>query len=215
MTIKIKNKENVVVPGVRICLLFLICFVISQQSATSEGNINYPIKFVGVSKCRKCHEDTNKIKNTGNQFSLWQQSAHSKAFKTLKTRKAKKTARKMGIKKPHESEKCLVCHRTAFKAPSNKLNRSFNGEDGVQCESCHGAGGKYSEEKTMKKIARERKVSNGTKYAKKWGLSYPDEKTCLKCHTKSIDRAGITYFNPTDKPFDYKAASLKIIHKRP
>ncbi len=73
-------------------------------------------------------------------------------------------------------------------------------EEGVSCESCHGAGKSYFKKKTMKAIA-EGKIDRASV-----GLTKPDATVCAKCHNEN---------NPFHQGFDFDAAYAKIAHPRP
>ena len=94
------------------------------------------------------------------------------------------------------------------------FGKKFKMEDGVHCESCHGAGGKYWKKKIMKKIAKEGGPLK-SETAKKLGLIQPDEKLCRTCHAPQVEIAGVTYKNPTYKDFDFIERAKDIAHLRP
>ncbi|MCX6152406.1 MAG: cytochrome c family protein [Ignavibacteriales bacterium] len=136
-------------------------------------NTNAQAKFVGVKMCGACHKgEKNK-----NVFEKWSASDHSKAFETLKNNKSKEIAKKMGISDPSASDKCLSCHVT-------NLTKK---EEGISCESCHGAGSDYKAKTVMEK--RELAKQKGLILGK------GDADLCKKCHNQK---------SPTYKPFDYK-----------
>jgi hypothetical protein len=100
-------------------------------------------KYVGARKCRSCH----KKEEIGNQYGIWLESKHAKAFETLATEKAREWAAKEGIEDPQTADECLKCHATAHGVPDDRLSMKFDRTAGVQCESCHGAGKDYSKKK--------------------------------------------------------------------
>lgn len=158
-------------------------------------------KYVGAKKCKMCHNKKKEIQ----QFSLWQNSAHSKAYETLASDRAKKLALNAGVEgNPQEAKECLECHVTGYGSDSTAFAESFNLEDGIQCESCHGPGSEYKSMKIMSKskYASQRDVQH--ELAINSGLLAPDEKTCLKCHNEK---------SPAFKGFDYIAYYEKINHE--
>ncbi|MCP4751920.1 MAG: hypothetical protein GY866_13580 [Proteobacteria bacterium] len=169
-------------------------------------------KFVGVGKCKICHR---KDKN-GNAYKIWKKTRHAKAFETLGTAKAKKEAEKEGIKaSPQKAEACLICHETGAGFPESSFARSFRPENGIQCESCHGAGSDYRKKRTMKALHKQY-LQGRTKLAEKYGFSHGDEKTCTeRCHRPEVVVNGITYKNRAFKKFDYKERLKKIEHPIP
>lgn len=187
--------------------LFSITVLAPQVEAKS-------FKYIGVKKCSKCH----KKKKQGEQFKIWQKSKHSKAFETLASDKAKKKAAELGVSgSPQKAEACLVCHTTGYGQPASMFGKRFKVSDGVQCETCHGAGSGYKKKKIMKKIYKEhgpdKKGDSPT--AKETGLLVPDENTCKGCHVKEITRNGKTFKNPSYKDFDFAKKAKKIEHPVP
>ncbi|MCB0834094.1 MAG: cytochrome C554, partial [Bacteroidetes bacterium] len=85
------------------------------------------------------------------------------------------------------------------------LDAKFHGdkykkEDGVGCESCHGAGGDYWTKEVMQA------VTDGTTDGASVGLIKPDEKVCKTCHNEE---------SPTAKEFNFAEMYPKIAHERP
>ena len=175
-------------------LLFWQAPVGAQEGAEEKSKAAY----IGVDGCAKCH----KRKSTGNQLGKWKEAKHSKAYATLATPKAKEIAAAKGIADPQKDGKCLKCHITAHGVPAELIAAPPEGkkglviEDGVGCESCHGAGSLYKGRKIMKD--REASIAAG--------LAIPDEQTCKKCHNDE---------SPTFEAFDYAKMKAKIIHPNP
>ena len=172
-------------------LVFGGCAVMLMWGAEMSA-VQAEHEFVGVTKCSMCHKKPEQ----GEQFKIWQESKHAKAFETLKTPEAKEQAAKLGIDDPSTSGKCLKCHSTAYNFTEAKATEAITVEEGVSCESCHGAGKDY-----MKKSVMEDEAE-----AVAQGLIIPDESTCKKCHNPEA---------PTYKSFDFKERSEKIKHPVP
>lgn len=155
-------------------------------------------KYVGVSVCATCH----KTEKTGNQFGIWSNSAHSKAMETLKSEKSKEIVTKMGLKtEAFESPECLKCHTTGYGSAAEMFDAKFKAVDGVQCESCHGAGSDYKVMKIMK--SREESINNGMN-----NILVADgsaEKLCKTCHNEE---------SPSYKGFNFAEYWDKIKHPR-
>ena len=151
--------------------------------------------FIGTEACGMCH----KSEKQGSQLSIWQNSAHSKAFETLKTDTANQIAKEKGFKEPAaETWECLKCHVTGYNLDATMLGEKFKIEDGVQCETCHGAGSAYKDMKVMKdkNLAIEK------------GLIVHNnlEEFCVSCHNNE---------SPTFVEMDIKEAWDKIKHNIP
>jgi len=155
-------------------------------------------KYIGVKNCSMCH----KTEKQGKQFVIWQGSKHSKAYKDLMSEKAAAIAKEKGISgKPVEAKECVECHTLGKTVEASMFEKSFNIEDGVQCETCHGPGSKYKGMSTMKD--KQKAIAAGLH-------EYKDdaaiEAFCKNCHNEK---------SPTFKGFNFKEMRAKIIHSVP
>ena len=155
-------------------------------------------KYVGVKQCAMCHKSDKQ----GKQFDIWSKSRHAGAFKTLTTPAADAIATKKGFKtKAAETPECLGCHTIAAAADGKLAEKSFDIKDGVQCETCHGAGSAYKNMAVMKDKAKA--IAAGMHEFKDAAVN---TKTCETCHNEK---------SPTAKKFDYATYWAKIVHKIP
>ena len=172
--------------------LFFAVYLMAQDSAGKH-------QYVGVAKCKTCH----KTEKQGAQLAKWEASEHAKAYKTLMSEEAVKIAKEKGIAKaPHEASECLKCHVAGYSVDTSLKADSFVKEDGVQCESCHGAGADYRKKTIMK--SREQSIKNGMA-----AIAVDDgsaEKMCKTCHNQE---------SPTFKSFNFKEMWEKIAHPVP
>jgi hypothetical protein len=173
-------------------LLMLVVIFLTTSFAAETA-----FKYVGVKKCTMCH----KTEKSGNQYGLWLEDGHSKAYTVLATEEAKKVATAAGITgDPQQAKECLVCHVVAFDAPAEKKDVTLTLEEGVSCEACHGPGSEYKTMKAMKQIfAGEVKGAD-------LGLVEPTEALCITCHNPK---------SPTYKEFKFEEAVKKIAHPVP
>jgi hypothetical protein len=163
------------------------------SGAAAEDEYTY----VGVKKCKMCH----KKEATGDQFGIWAEGPHAKAFETLASDEAKADAAKKGIDDPQAAPECLKCHVTAFPVMDDLENQKITMEEGISCESCHGPGSAYYKKKTMEEITA------GTLDGATVGLTMPTEETCTVCHTPE----GNSFY----KEFDFEKYAAKIAHPIP
>ncbi len=187
-----RTEENSIVTKGGIMRKTSIVFVIMALVIFSVAAFGANHKYVGADKCKMCH----KTAKQGNQFGIWQASAHAKAYATLAGDTAKAVAAKMEITDPQKSDKCLVCHVTAFGVADSLKDSTLTMAEGISCEACHGPGSDYKKISIMKDRAK----------AIEAGLIIPDEKTCVKCHNET---------SPTFKPFVYKERLAQIAHPIP
>ena len=123
--------------------VFLFASLVNAQDFT----------YIGAAKCKMCHNKPDK----GEQYNKWAAGPHAKAMASLKAADA-------------TNPKCLKCHST-YASVDEGARGTLTKEEGVSCESCHGAGSAYKVIGIMKDKAK----------AKANGLIMPDEKLCRKC----------------------------------
>lgn len=175
---------------------------VSSKDAATNGNITVMLggdakhQFIGTSKCKMCH-NTEK---SGQQYKKWQESKHAQAYKTLGSEKAKKVAKAKGIEDPQKADACLKCHVAGYSAPAELKGEKYSKEEGVTCESCHGAASDYWKKEVMQ-AAYDKKIDPATV-----GLRVPVEADCKSCHNSE---------SPFYKEFNFAAAKEKIAHKIP
>ncbi|HVP39127.1 MAG TPA: cytochrome c family protein, partial [Candidatus Saccharimonadales bacterium] len=167
----------------------ILAAVVAGSALAQEAKKEEPVhKYVGVLKCKMCHNSAAK----GAQYTVWTTMKHSKAFAALASDSAKKIAKDKGIEDPQKDPKCLKCHVTGYGKPAEEFEATFKPEDGVQCEACHGPGKDYMAMQVMKDIR------GGKKDGTPLGLVMPTEKVCLGCHNSE---------SPTFKEFNFTADS--------
>ncbi len=171
-------------------LLMLVCTMFFFSTAFGQN------KYVGVKVCRPCHATEKQ----GKQFDVWQKSKHAEAYKTLTTAKANEVAKAKGLSKPAaESPECLECH--VVTADAKLVEKTFDTKDGVQCETCHGAGSAYKNLTIMKDKAKS--IAAGMREFKDEAAI---EAYCKTCHNPK---------SPSYKEFKFKEYWDKIKHPVP
>lgn len=84
-----------------------------------------PAKVVGPNACAECHKQ---------EVAAWKQSQHFKTFREMpRNNKAKKIAKRMGVRRVKSESLCLNCHFTVQEKTKKKPI------SGISCESCHSA----------------------------------------------------------------------------
>jgi competence protein ComGC len=182
------NNKGLTMKHIIVSLLFIALLIFFTMPGLAADN-----KYIGVKKCSMCHKSDAK----GNQFKIWSESKHAKAYTTLTSDASAKIAKEKGLKKPaSESPECLSCHTVT--ADTKLLDKTFDIKDGVQCENCHGAGSAYQNMTIMKDKAKA--IAAGlTEYKDEAAI----EKNCKTCHNEK---------SPTYKEFKFKEMWAKIKH---
>jgi excinuclease UvrABC ATPase subunit len=176
-------------------LLLLIGVIVISMSANLQSHTTGQYKYVGVSKCGTCH----KSEASGKQLDIWQNSKHSTAWQTLLTPEADKIAQDKGFSsKASETPACIKCHVLGKDIDPADLTDSFDKTQGVQCETCHGAGSEYKAMSIMKD--KQKAIENGMNpLTDKAAL-------CTGCHNSD---------SPTNKEFKFDEMWAKIQHPKP
>lgn len=100
--------------------------------AADDYRLN-PAHVQGPDVCADCHEYN---------VDAWRETHHFKTFKELPSRdEAREIADKMGLKRIKQGSDCTGCHFTAKTDDEGKVRTIA----GITCESCHGAGEKYTD----------------------------------------------------------------------
>jgi hypothetical protein len=164
--------------------------VLAEEDAEESA-----FEYVGVKRCKTCH----KKEASGDQYGKWLEGAHAKAYESLASEESIAKAEELGLGNPQEAPECLECHATAF-AVMGDAKAKITLEEGVSCESCHGAGSEYKSKKTMVALAK------GEIDPASVGLMTPTEETCVGCHNPD---------NPFHEEFVFEEFLAKIAHPYP
>lgn len=152
-------------------------------------------EIIGAPKCKSCHKA-----KTGDQWKIWTESAHARAFDTLASDEARKIASEKVLGDPQQEESCLKCHATrASLGEGAVVNQKgkYADNEGVGCESCHGPGSDY----------KPKKVMIDPKAARLAGLVMIENANgCTQCHNEE---------SPTFKGFDFDQRWAEITHPVP
>jgi len=170
---------------VSLVVLASLMFGMTQLAAAAP-------ELIGAPKCKVCHRA-----KTGDQWNIWTESAHARAFETLASEKSQKIAADMGLGDPQQETACLKCHATKASLGEGVVineKAAYDVSEGVGCEACHGPGSDY----------KSRKVMLDPEAARAAGLIM--NRGCRQCHNQG---------SPTFKGFDFEAQWLEIAHPVP
>ncbi len=171
----------------------MFLFLISGNSAEKKQS---DFKYVGANTCAgSCHRSEAQ----GNQYGIWEETKHARAFQTLQTTKADSIAKAGGYITPAaETPNCIKCHTLGRDFNDSEFLGSFDLYQGVQCESCHGPGSEYRKLEVMK----DPELSS----AKGLIVHMEKEKFCINCHNPE---------SPTYFEFDFDPMWEMIAHPKP
>src|SRR5579859_3877677 len=100
-----------------------------------------PAQYTGPGSCSStsCHGGVQPRTETTvlqNEYSTWAaRDKHTKAFMVLSNDVGKRMGRILNVE-PEKNKKCTDCH--ALVVPEDQRARTFDSNDGVSCENCHG-----------------------------------------------------------------------------
>ena len=177
-------------------LVVLSVMTVLFLTVNNYAQDNQKFKYTGSKKCKMCHSNPK----SGAQFKQWETTRHAKAYETLASEAAKKIAGEKGIADPQKDGQCLKCHVTGYGVDAAMLDKGYAIEEGIGCESCHGAGEGYWKKKDMEEI------SNGTVDGITLGLVTPGEALCKNCHNEG---------SPTFKGFNFEEMYKQVNHQIP
>lgn len=182
-------KKLFYIPEIVLIIFALICLNANENFSQSK------YKYVGVNTCiGACHQ----YEDLGNQFEVWKNSKHSKAYLELQNETADSIALSLGYTTPAaDTKECIKCHTLGKDVDESEFQSSFDLTQGVQCESCHGPGSAYKKLSVMKDSAEA--VNKGLI------IHTEKEKWCVNCHNPE---------SPTYNPFDYEPLWKMIAHNK-
>jgi hypothetical protein len=198
------RESNTATPHVLRSVSWLGLMALALCLASGASAADAVHEYVGVRKCKTCH----KKDGIGNQYQVWLDGKHSKAYETLASEQAKEWGAEAGVDDPQNDEKCVKCHVTAHGIPDDQKSMKFDTTLGVQCESCHGPGKDY----------RKKKIMIDLELAKSKGLKKSTAKDCMVCHNDESpawkpDR--YTLSDGSKAGFDFEQAKEVIAHPVP
>ncbi len=95
--------------------------------------------FVGSIGCKSssCHGGAGPKRS---QYITWsRQDFHTKAYAVLLNSRSERIAESLGIAAAQSSARCTICHSPLQSVPPSRLTRTAQPDEGVSCETCHGA----------------------------------------------------------------------------
>jgi len=183
---------------VRVFALVPLLFSLTSQAAEKYAFVQ-PVaaaesRYVGPGSCSAtaCHGSVQVRRETKvlqNEYSTWVlQDKHAKAWNVLNNQVSQRIAKILGEKSLGAADaahapKCLACH--ALYVPESEKARTFDVNDGVSCESCHGPSSQWLGPHTARDWPHEKSVAMGMYDTK--NLRLRTEK-CLTCHLGTAEK---------------------------
>jgi len=166
----------------RYSLLAVFIFCLVDLSAASLCFAEQH-KFSGVGSCSSsnCHGSSSPRSSSNilqNEYVTWfKHDKHAKAFENLGNSDSKIIAKHLGLGDPQKEALCLSCHATYSASNSSEAQKHY--QDGVSCESCHGAASDWLSPHAEKGATHERNLNQGM-----LDLVSADSraKVCSDCH---------------------------------
>lgn len=161
-------------------LAVLICLLANPETATMQAqdpaaeNGPEPAPpagqtYIGSKNCSSCHFE---------QFLVWRQDKHSKAFDNLPA-------------KYKTDASCLKCHTTGFGEPTGFKTAADTHLASISCEVCHGPGSQHQE--ICKAFGKAKPTAAQEKMARDSIYKVKPQNICIQCHTSKGHKAHPKY----------------------
>jgi hypothetical protein len=159
-------------------IFFAAAFAARAANPPAEAS-----KYTGPGSCSStsCHGSVKPRADSRifqNEFSIWVvKDKHAKAYDALTGPIGERMGRILGLGKSEQSAKCLACH--ALDVPPDARAKTFELNEGVTCENCHGPASAWLGPHTTRNWTHEQSVAAGMYDTR--NLVRRTEK-CLTCH---------------------------------
>jgi hypothetical protein len=144
-----------------------------QQIRESSG------AFVGSIGCKSssCHGGAGEKRS---QYITWsQKDFHTKAYAVLLNARSERIAEGLGIAAAPSSARCTVCHSPFQSVAPSRLQPTARPDEGVSCETCHGAAGGWLRGHTRTDWNYNTRLTAGMRDLRNL---YVRANACVACH---------------------------------
>jgi hypothetical protein len=154
-----------------------------EQKTVAAGKYNGP----GGCAASSCHGSVQPRTTTRvfqNEYTIWiAQDKHARAFSVLRNNVSERIGKILNIGTPAQAAKCLVCH-SLYVTPEQQA-QTFELNDGVSCENCHGPASGWLGPHTTKNWPHEKSVQLGM-----YDTRNLENRTakCLTCHLGTAEK---------------------------
>jgi hypothetical protein len=135
--------------------------------------------FVGSIGCKSssCHGGAGPKRS---QYITWsQKDFHTKAYAVLLNARSTRIAEGLGIAEAPASARCTVCHSPFQSVEPSRLSRTAHFDEGVSCETCHGAASGWLRGHTRPDWTYNTRVAAGMRDLRNL---YMRANACVACH---------------------------------
>jgi hypothetical protein len=167
-------------------VILSLCLALSCAAVMNAAD--GPPQYTGPGSCSStsCHGGVQPRGETSvlqNEYSTWVvQDKHTRAFVALSNDVGRRMGRIMKLE-PEKSARCTVCH--ALDITQAQRASTFDRNDGVGCENCHGPSSPWLGDHTTRGWSYEKSVAAGMVDTR--DLLKRTEK-CLSCHLGDSER---------------------------
>lgn len=149
--------------------------------------------FVGAIGCSSssCHGGAGEKRS---QYITWsRQDFHTRAPAILLNARSTRIAETLGLGDAPSSARCTICHAPFQSVEPSRLARTVHPDEGVSCESCHGAAGSWLRGHTRPDWTYATRVKAGLRDLRNL---YVRANTCVACH-QNLDHDLLKAGHPT------------------
>jgi Cytochrome c554 and c-prime len=167
----------------RVACLLLFVFSANVFAKDVKQTREDSAQFVGAIGCRSssCHGGAGEKRS---QYISWsQKDFHTKAFAILSDARSARIAETIGGGEATASARCTVCHSPFHSLAPTRLALGVKPDEGVSCETCHGAASPWLRGHTRPDWTYAMRVSAGMRDLKSL---YVRANACVACH-QNID----------------------------
>ena len=166
-------------PG-RLCVAALLLASAASRAA-AEVKLAQPNdgQFVGAAGCKSssCHGGAGEKRS---QYLTWsQQDFHARSYAVLINARSARMAETLALPAAQMSNRCTVCHSPFQSVVPARLTTTAHVDEGVSCESCHGAAGPWLRGHTRKDWNYAMRIAAGMRDLRSL---YVRANTCVACH---------------------------------
>lgn len=162
------------------CICLLFAAGVSSLSAKEPRQIRETGgAFVGSIGCKSssCHGGAGPRRS---QYITWsQKDFHTKAYAVLLNARSERMAESLGVAPAQSSARCTSCHSPFQSIAPSRLPRATHLDEGISCETCHGAAGGWLRGHTRTDWTYNTRVAAGMRDLKSL---YVRANTCVACH---------------------------------